>query len=115
MSVARRRFLHALAMAPVLPALGDSPAAAPVPAASPSPSPAAAPRDELARALTQVIETRYGAQLAAGDLAVIHKGIADALENAEKLRAVRLGNGDEPVTHFQARPPRSTPHSGGTR
>jgi hypothetical protein len=101
----RRHFLRTLAAAPLLPALGDAPAA------TPSPTPAPRAVDASARLLAQVIEQRYGAQLEAGDLDVITKGIGDALEGAARLRALRLGNADEPVTLFHARPPGSAGHS----
>jgi hypothetical protein len=97
----RRHFLRTLAAAPLLPALGDAPAA------TPSPTPAPRAVDASARLLAQVIEQRYGAQLEAGDLDVITKGIGDALDGAARLRALRLGNADEPVTLFHARPPGS--------
>jgi hypothetical protein len=103
MSVRRRRFLHALAAAPLLPALGDAAPATPATAASPTPR----PHDETARALGRIVEARYGSHLAPGDLDTIVKGIGDALEGAGRLRAYPLSNGDEPVTSFHARPGRA--------
>ncbi len=106
----RRRFLHALAAAPLLPALAEGPKA-PAPVASPAPTPSPTPRavDGVARALAQVIEARHGSQLEAGELEVIVKGIGDALEGAERLRVPRLLPSDEPATIFHARPAPARP------
>ncbi len=104
----RRRFLHGLVAVPLLPVLGPAlPVGTPT---LPTPAATATPRahDATARLLAQVIEARHGAQLESGDLEVIAKGIGDALEGAHKLRALRLGNADEPVTVFRARPPRGS-------
>lgn len=113
----RRRFLGALATAPLLPALGDAPAATTAAPPTPSPSPAPAPRavDATARLLAQAVETRHGAHFEPGDLDVIAKGIGDALEGAARLRALRLGNADEPVTVFRARPPLAARDAGNER
>src|SRR5688500_1187192 len=107
---ARRRFLKALAAAPLLPGAflpaqappPISPAvpapAAPTPAATPAPGPAA-------QALGQVVRHRYGAQLEAADLEEIDRGIESNLQAADRLKAaIKLGNADEPVTAFEARP-----------
>jgi len=52
------------------------------------------------------LSRRYGSQLQAADLEEIKKGIEDNLQAAERLRkSLKLGNADEPVTLFQARPP----------
>ena len=98
----RRRFLKALAAAPLLPA-----ALTQTPPVSPSPSPSASPEapGPVADALGEVVRARYGAHLEAGELDQVKKNIADSLRNAEGLRKIPLANGDEPVTRFTARPP----------
>jgi hypothetical protein len=115
MPTARRRVLRSLATAPLLPAAWARAQVAPVPnpsvtppVASPaapaaSPSPAAA--NPVADALADVVRHRYGSQLGAEDLAEVRKVIEENLRAADRLKQVRLGNGDEPVTLFQAEPP----------
>lgn len=94
-STRRRRFLESLTAAPLLPAaLAQAQPAADEPA-----SPAA-----LARHLGEVVRARYGQQLGAGDQEEVTRLIGESLEGAEKLRAVKLTNADEPVTLFSARP-----------
>ncbi|HVR70063.1 MAG TPA: hypothetical protein VMT87_04385, partial [Vicinamibacteria bacterium] len=64
-----------------------------------------APPGPAAQALGQVVRHRYGAQLAPADLALIDKAIEGNLQAAERLKnAMALGNADEPVTVFEARP-----------
>lgn len=104
MDAARRRFLHTLAAAPLVPALAaEAPQTPPPAAASPVPSPAPSAAQATARALAGIVEQRYGAQLAPGDVEIIAKGIADALEGAARLRARPLTSQDEPVSVFRAR------------
>lgn len=92
----RRRFLGSLLAAPVLPAAFAG-------SQAPPPSPPPTDADRMAEALAAVVERRYG--IGGDDLAEIRKGIAANLRNADRLRAARkLGNGDEPVTVFEARP-----------
>jgi hypothetical protein len=106
----RRRFLQALATAPLVPSAlwaGEAPAPPAAPAAPPAPvtSPGATPPGPAAEALGQVVRHRYGSQLEAADLAEIDKAIEGNLQAADRLkRAVELGNADEPVTIFEARP-----------
>ncbi len=110
MATHRRSFLKSLAAAPLLPTALVSPPAAPfpspspssaaLPAPSPSPSPVPGP---VAEALGQVVELRYGSQLAPGDLDEIKKNIEDNLQAADRLKkALKLTNADEPVSLFQA-------------
>ena len=108
----RRRFLQALAGAPLLPAAlarAQAPtpalASAPVPSPSPMPSPSGAP-GPMAEALAEAARRRFGAHLGPGDLEEIKKVIQGNLDAAERLRSVPLGNGDDPVTIFEARPRR---------
>jgi len=109
MATPRRGFLKSLAAVPLVPAaaaVAQTPVATPAPVPSPSPSPAAP--GPVAEALTRVVEERFGPQLDADALREIAKGIQDAQDAAGRLRkAVKLTNGDEPVTLFSARPPRS--------
>ncbi len=95
MKTPRRGFLQSLLAAPLLP---DSLVAA----QAPSPSPAAP--DAVADALAAVVKARYGAQLDAAELDAVRGEIKKSLESSERLKAVRLANGDEPVTAFSARP-----------
>ena len=116
--MSRRRFLRSLAAAPLLPAAlsqtprppsppPPSPTPTIPPPASPIPSPSPSPPGPVAQALGDVVRIRYGSQLEEADLAEIRKGIEDNLQAADRLRkAVKLGNGDEPVNIFR---PRVTP------
>jgi hypothetical protein len=65
----------------------------------------------VAQALGEVVRLRYGSQLEEADLGEVRKGIEDNLQSAERLRkAVKLGNGDEPVNVFHPRlAPRPAP------
>ncbi|HEY2945128.1 MAG TPA: hypothetical protein VGN09_22025 [Vicinamibacteria bacterium] len=79
---------------------------------SPAPSPSPSPPGPVAQALGEVVRIRYGTQLEEADLAEVRKGIEDNLQAADRLRkAVKLGNGDEPVSVFHPRqaPPPTPP------
>jgi hypothetical protein len=95
MKTPRRGFLQSLLAAPFLP---ESLAAG----QAPSPSPPAP--EPVVEALTAVVKTRYGTQLDAAELDTVRAEIKKSLEAGERLRAVKLGNGDEPATAFSARP-----------
>lgn len=108
MNTRRRGFLKSLAVTPLAPAALLDPQVAPAPAASPTPSPSPAAPSPAAQALTQVVQHRYGTQLDPGDLDQIAKGIEDNLQAADRLRKrMKLGNADEPVATFRARPPKA--------
>lgn len=112
MQSARRRFLHSLAAVPFVPALAAQTPKAASPPPSPTPAPEASGVEAAARLLGEFVRQRFGAQLEPDDLAAIVKNIQDNLESAERLREFPLGNSDEPVTVFQARPP-ARPAAGG--
>ena len=117
--MSRRRFLRSLAAAPLLPtALSASQAPAPPPPAPatppptpatpsptvPAPSPSPSPPGPVAQALGDVVRIRYGSQLEEADLAEVRTGIERNLQSADRLRkAVKLGNGDEPINVFHPR------------
>ena len=115
MPTARRGFLKSLALAPLAPL---APQAAPVPA--PAPPPAAAPAtptgtEAVAEALAEAVKREFGAHLDAAELVAVKKELARNLEGAARLRqAARLGNADEPVNLFEARPP-TAPERGDRR
>jgi hypothetical protein len=108
----RRGFLKALAAAPLVPGSLVATLSTAAPQAAPAPPPPAAPSQPgatppgpAAQALGQVVRHRYGSQLEAADLAEIDKAIEGNLQAADRLKsAVALGNADEPVTIFEARP-----------
>jgi hypothetical protein len=101
--MSRRRFLRSLAAAPLLPtALSQAPTPPSPAPLIPSPSPS--PPGPVAQALGEVVRVRYGSQLEEADLAEIRKGIEENLQAADRLRkAVKLGNGDEPINIFRPR------------
>jgi len=51
-------------------------------------------------ALFALVRRRYGARLTAAELEGVRKGIQGIVEGARALRAVRLGNADEPFQPF---------------
>ncbi len=95
MKTARRGFLQSLLATPFLPTAVASPQA-------PSPSPPAP--DPVADALVATVKARYGAQLDAAELDAVRVEIKKSLEGSDRLKARRLGNADEPITTFAARP-----------
>jgi len=103
MPVARRGFLMSVAAVPLAPAaLGAQGAAAPP-----------GEKDAVAEALAEAVKRQFGAHLDAAELEAVKKELAKSLERSEKLRKeARLGNADEPVTRFEARPPQ---RRGGAR
>jgi len=122
----RRRFLKTVGLAGitsalVAPALGGTPGAAPVttpaPAAPdaattpalPDTAKAAAPEEigADARALAGIIERRFGKDLTREQLESIARDFDGDLKALERLRQVRLENGDEPDFTFRAKGGRS--------
>ena len=51
--------------------------------------------------LFNIIKERYGDRLSDDELAEVKKGVEKIVEAAEKLREVRLENGDEPFFVFK--------------
>jgi hypothetical protein len=104
----RRRFLQAVVAAPLLPAgltkTPPSPTPSPAPPASPSPTPESAAREALADALTEAAKRRFGDHFPTDQLQDVRESIVDNLRAAERLRALKLGNADEPVTVFEPVP-----------
>ena len=98
MPVARRGFLRSVAAIPLVPAaLGAQSAPPPAPPGE---------KDAVAEALAQAVKGQFGAHLDAAELETVKKELAKGLERAGRLRAqARLGNADEPVARFEARPP----------
>lgn len=98
----RRRFLTSLAAVPLATAALAEPQASPSPAppAAPGPSPVAA---ALAEAVTQRFPDH---RLEAAEIAEIGKKIDARLKAGERLRSLKLGNADEPVTRFSPRVPK---------
>ncbi len=99
MPVGRRGFLASVAAVPLAPA-----------ALAPQGAPAATPdaREGVAEALAEAVKRQFGAHLDAAELETVRKELAKSLERGERLRkAARLGNADEPVNRFEARPPQT--------
>jgi hypothetical protein len=112
MTTPRRRFLGTLAAVPLAPAALALPQTGPPPAA-PSPSPPVP--SPVAEALAEVARRRYGAHFASGDAEAVQRLVAENLKAAERLQAQKLGNADEPVTVFAARPRPPQVKSGARR
>ena len=114
----RRRFLSAVVAAPLLPAAftqTQPPAAVPSPSPSPSPSPAspeAAARDAVAEALTEAARRHFGDRFPADQAQDVRESIVENLRAAERLRALKLGNADEPISAFEALPVLPRRHGG---
>ena len=102
MAAPRRGFLKALAGAPMLTATLAR-QASPGPAPQPAP---AGPQDAVAEALAEAVRRQFGAHLDAAELEEVRKELERNRAAAARLRAAaRLGNADEPVGRFEARPP----------
>lgn len=55
-----------------------------------------------ADALTQVVRARYGKYLKEDQVAEVRRSIERAIRNADRLKQVKLNNGDEPAFAFSA-------------
>lgn len=60
---------------------------------------AESPRDEV-ELLFMLVRRRYGRRLTSEQLEGVREGIAAIVDGARALRAVRLGNADEPFQPF---------------
>ena len=58
------------------------------------------PESAEAEAVFQMVSDRYGARLDAEQLEEVKKGVETIAEAAQALRAVKLENGDEPLSIF---------------
>jgi hypothetical protein len=108
MPTPRRRFLVSIALAPLAPKALAEPVQTPAPASPPAPEP-------VVDALAEIVKGRYGAHLSGDDLVAIRKLLVETVKTGDRLRAAApLGNADEPVTVFDARPPAPS-RKGGRR
>jgi len=108
MSTSRRGFLGtafaaaAAALSRPFAARGQTTPAAPRTPAVPAVSPTPAPPDPKAEALAKLARERYGKFLSAEELAMLDERCAGIERRSQRLRAVRLSNGDEPAAEFRA-------------
>lgn len=107
----RRRFTKSVAVALIAAPLASSLVHAQAPAAKqapappkpqPSPSPIATKPSPAAEAYTEVVRTRFGDRLTPEQLDQIRKDMDGNVRAAERLRAIKLKNGDEPDFIFSA-------------
>lgn len=96
----RRALLKTAAALPLLPAAF---VAAVPPASPPPPAPPGSP-GPLARAYAGILGQRFGSQLGPGDVDELARMVQEGLDDAERLRDLKLGNADEPVTTFRVAP-----------
>jgi hypothetical protein len=106
----RRRFTKTLAAAalaaPVIAASAQTPPAAKESKAPPNPQPA--PQQEppkpspVALAYAEVARARFGDQLSAEQLEAVKRGLEGNVRTADRLRAFKLKNSDEPDFVFSA-------------
>lgn len=108
MPTSRRGFLGtafaaaAAAISRPFAARGQTTPAAPRTPAAPGPSPTPAPPDPKAEALAKLARERYGKFLSAEELTMLDERCAGIERRSQRLRAVRLSNGDEPAAEFRA-------------
>lgn len=69
---------------------------------NPQPAPANARPSPVAEAYAEVARARFGAQVTSEQFEQIKKDLEDNVRVAERLRAVKLKNGDEPDFVFSA-------------
>ena len=81
------------------PAKSKEPAAPP---ASPQPSPATQEPSPVAAAYLEVARARFGDKLSPEQLEQLRKDFDNYVRNSDRLRAVKLKNGDEPDFVFSA-------------
>ena len=109
----RRRFAKTLAAAfiaaPALSAHAQTPPATPEPKAPPQPQPAPAQQPQgppapspLALAYAEVARLRFGASLQPEQFEAVKRDLEGNVRTAERLRASKLKNSDEPDFVFEA-------------
>ena len=109
----RRRFAKTLAAAfiaaPALAAQAQTPPAASEPKAPPQPQPAPAQQPQgppapspLALAYAEVARLRFGASLKPEQFEAVKRDLEGNVRTAERLRASKLKNSDEPDFVFEA-------------
>ncbi len=69
---------------------------------NPQPTPAAAPPSPVAEAYAEVARLRFGDKLTPDELARMKRDVEGNVRTAERLRAFKLGNADEPDFIFIA-------------
>ena len=113
MSASRRRFTKTLAAAfiaaPALSAQAQTPPATSEPKAPPQPQPTPAQTPQgppapspLALAYAEVARQRFGASLKPEQFEAVKRDLEGNVRTAERLRAVKLKNSDEPDFIFEA-------------
>jgi hypothetical protein len=106
----RRRFAKAIAAALIAAPLAPRTSSAQTPPATKQapapPQPAASPAPQnpspLAEAYAEVARARFGAPLTPEELSRIKRDLEGNIRAAERLRAFKLQNGDEPDFVFSA-------------
>jgi hypothetical protein len=109
----RRRFTKGLAVAfiaaPALAARAQTPPKAAEPKAPPNPQPTPAQQPQappkpspLAEAYTEAARLRFGQHLSAEQLESVKRDMEGNVRTADRLRAFKLKNGDEPDFVFSA-------------
>jgi hypothetical protein len=113
-STSRRRFTKTLAAAafiaaPVLAANSQTPPATSEPKAPPQPQPTPAQQPQgpptpspLALAYAEVARLRFGASLSPEQMEAVKRDLEGNVRTAERLRASKLKNSDEPDFVFEA-------------
>jgi hypothetical protein len=112
-SASRRRFAKTLAAAfvaaPALAAHAQTPPATAEPKAPPQPQPTPAQQPQgppapspLALAYFEVARQRFGGRLTAEQLEAVKRDLEGNVRTAERLRASKLKNSDEPDFVFEA-------------
>lgn len=112
-NASRRRFTKTLAAtfvtAPALLARAQTTTPAPEPKAPPQPNPTPAPQAQsppapspLALAYFEVARLRFGASLKPEQLEMVKRDLEGNVRTAERLRASKLKNSDEPDFVFEA-------------
>ncbi len=110
-NASRRRFTKTLAAAfiaaPVLAARAQTPPATSEPKAPPQPQPTPTPQgppapSPLALAYFEVARQRFGTSLAPEQLEAVKRDLEGNVRTAERLRASKLKNSDEPDFVFEA-------------